>query len=106
MSPIDDTLDLIFTRQFDAWLLSLRDLRARSRLTTRLDRLAQGHWGDVKSVGHGVLELRIDYGPGYRLYAMRQGRRMVVMLAGGDKSSQRRDVALAQALAKEYGDAS
>ena len=65
----------------------------------------EGNWGDAKLVGSGVTELRIDYGPGYRLYATRVGRRVVLMLAGGDKSSQRRDIAAAEALAKEYHDA-
>lgn len=106
MSPIDDNLELDFTLGFDAWLLKLRDRRAVSRITSRLGRLAEGHWGDAKSVGSGVVELRIDYGPGYRLYATRIGRRVVLMLAGDDKSSQGRDIAAAQLLAKEYHDAS
>lgn len=106
MSPIDDSLKLNFTVAFDAWLLKLKDRRAVSRITSRLGRLAEGHWGDVKSVGSGVIELRIDHGPGYRLYATRMGRRVVLMLAGGDKSSQSRDIAAAHMLAKEYHDAS
>jgi putative addiction module killer protein len=106
MSPIDDSLELNFTLAFDAWLLKLRDRRAVSRITSRPDRLAEGHWGDAKSVGSGVIELRIDHGPGYRLYATKIGRRVVLMLAGGDKSSQNRDIAAAQILAKEYQDAS
>lgn len=105
MSPIDDNLDIEFTPAFDDWLMRLKDRRALSRISARLDRLSNGNWGDAKSVGSGVTELRIDYGPGYRLYATRMGRRVVLMLAGGDKSSQRRDIAAAQALAKEYHDA-
>ena len=105
MSPMDDSLELSFTPSFDAWLLKLRDRRAVSRITSRLGRLAEGHWGDAKSVGSGVIELRIDHGPGYRLYATRVGRRVVLMLAGGDKSSQSRDIAAAKILAKEYHDA-
>jgi len=105
MSPIGDNLELEFTPSFDAWLFHMKDRRAFSRISARLDRLSKGHWGDAKSVGAGVTELRIDYGPGYRLYATRMGRRVVLMLAGGDKSSQRRDIATAQALAKEYHDA-
>lgn len=106
MSPIGDNLELSFTPAFDAWLLKLRDRRAVSRITSRLERLAEGHWGDAKSVGSRVIELRIDHGPGYRLYATKIGSRIVLMLAGGDKSSQGRDIAAAQLLAKEYHDAS
>lgn len=105
MSPINDNLIVEFTTRFDAWLLKLRDKRAVSRITTRLERLADGYWGDVKTVGGGVLELRLDHGPGYRLYATRIGRRVVVLLVGGDKSSQSRDIEAAKALAREYHDA-
>jgi len=102
MSPIDDSLRLEFTPSFDAWLLKLKDRRAVSRITMRLERLGEGHWGDVKAVGSGVVELRIDYGPGYRLYATRMGDRVILMLAGGDKSTQKRDIATAHALTKEH----
>lgn len=105
MSPIDDGLQLDFTPSFDAWLLKLKDRRAVSRITMRLERLGEGHWGDVKMVGAGVVELRIDHGPGYRLYATRLGDRVILMLAGGDKSTQKRDIAAAHAMAKEYHDA-
>lgn len=84
--------------------MELRDHRAAARVTRRLERLQGGHWGDAKAVGDGVTELRIDYGPGYRLYATLTGRRIVLMLAGGDKSSQRRDIEAAKALAREYRD--
>ncbi|WP_269514762.1 type II toxin-antitoxin system RelE/ParE family toxin [Brevundimonas subvibrioides] len=106
MSPIDDSsgFELEFSETFDAWLQGLRDHRAAARITVRLERLERGHWGDARSVGEGVTELRIDYGPGYRLYAARRGRRIVLMLAGGDKSSQRRDIEAAKVLAREYGD--
>jgi putative addiction module killer protein len=90
------------TAMFRAWVKELRDLRARARI----DRLAEGNPGDVKSVGDGVSELRIDYGPGYRLYFTRKGALLVILLCGGDKSSQDRDIRQAKALAKEANDAS
>jgi putative addiction module killer protein len=104
MSPIDDnaTVRLTSTAVFDRWLLRLRDQRAVARITTRLERLSSGHWGDVKPVGEGVSELRIAYGPGYRLYAMKRNDAWVILLAGGDKSSQDRDIVEAKRLAEEY----
>ncbi len=104
MSPIDDNafLRLTFTPGFDRWLLRLRDHRAVARITTRLERLSSGYWGDVKPVGEGVSELRIAYGPGYRLYAMKKKDAWVILLAGGDKSSQGRDLVEAKRLAEEY----
>lgn len=104
MSPIDDnaSIKLTFTRRFDDWLLRLRDQRAVARITTRLQRLSNGHWGDVKPVGEGVSELRIAYGPGYRLYAMKKNDAWVILLAGGDKSSQGRDIVESKRLAEEY----
>lgn len=104
MSPMDDNaaIRLTFTPVFDRWLLRLRDQRAVARITTRLERLSSGHWGDVKPVGEGVSELRIAYGPGYRLYAMKKNDAWVILLAGGDKSSQVRDIVEAKRLAEEY----
>lgn len=89
------------TRSFSAWLESLRDERARLRIAVRIERLQSGHFGDAKPVGQGVGELRIDYGPGYRVYFVRRGDAVVILLCGGDKRSQDRDVALAMKLAKE-----
>ena len=83
------------------WLKDLKDAAARARIASRLDRLKVGLPGDWKSVGEGVYELRIDYGPGYRLYCKSQGSELIVLLAGGDKSSQNEDIALALAMAKE-----
>ncbi|KIC60377.1 addiction module antitoxin RelB [Brevundimonas nasdae] len=96
-------IKLEFAPAFDRWLLGLRDQRAAARIATRLERLSQGHWGDVKPVGEGVSELRIAYGPGYRLYALKRNKAWVILLAGGDKSSQNRDIFEAKRLAKEYG---
>ena len=92
------------TPQFDKWLRTLRDRLARSRIVDRLDRLAFGNVGDAKSVGDGVFELRFAYGPGYRLYYMWKGDKLILLLLGGDKDSQARDIAQAKTLAKEIED--
>lgn len=89
------------TDHFALWLRKLNDARARARIRVRLDRLALGLPGDVKSVGGGVSELRIDYGPGYRVYFVRRGRAVLLLLAGGDKSTQARDIAFAHRLARD-----
>ncbi len=88
------------TDAFAHWLDSMADARAKARVLVRIDRLADGNPGDTRPVGDGVMELRIDYGPGYRVYYIRQGRGIVVLLAGGDKSSQPRDIAAAKRLAE------
>lgn len=87
------------TATFARWLDDLRDLRARARIQVRIERLAAGNAGDVKAVGKGVSELRIHYGPGYRVYFVERGRAVVILLAGGDKSTQAADVRTAQRLA-------
>ena len=89
------------TRQFTAWFDELRDLRARARIQARIDRVSLGNPGDVKPVGSGVSELRVDYGPGYRVYFVKRGSHLIVLLAGGDKNSQARDIAQAITLASE-----
>jgi putative addiction module killer protein len=89
------------TRQFSGWFDELRDLCARARIQARIDRLSLGNPGDVKPVGSGVSELRVDYGPGYRVYFVKRGRSLVVLLAGDDKNSQARDIAQAITLASE-----
>ena len=88
------------TEAFSKWLRELRDRQARARIQTRIDRLQLGLAGDVKPVGEGVSELRIDYGPGYRLYFTRRGQEMVILLAGGDKHTQDRDIKTALELAR------
>ena len=88
------------TDDFANWLTKLRDRQARVRVQMRIDRLALGNSGDVKPVGEGVSEMRVDYGPGYRVYFIRRGERLVVLLAGGDKRTQVRDIATALALAR------
>ncbi|HEY0682942.1 MAG TPA: type II toxin-antitoxin system RelE/ParE family toxin [Steroidobacter sp.] len=87
---------------FDRWLRDLRDRHARLRVHTRIDRLAGGNPGDAHSVGDGVSELRIDCGPGYRVYFMRRGVDAVVLLCGGDKSTQSRDIERAMAIAEDW----
>ncbi|WP_430911436.1 type II toxin-antitoxin system RelE/ParE family toxin [Methylobacterium sp. sgz302541] len=90
---------ILRTERFDAWIKGLRDERAKARIALRIDRLALGHAGDVKPVGEGVSELRIDHGPGYRVYFVLRGEALIVLLCGGDKGSQDRDIAKAKALA-------
>ena len=88
------------TEVFAKWLDGLRDIRARARVLMRIERLAAGNAGDVQPVGEGVFELRIDYGPGYRVYYRQQGRELVILLAGGDKASQPKDIEKALRLAR------
>ena len=88
------------TEVYARWLDSLRDARARARVLVRVERLAAGNPGDVRPVGEGVSELRIDYGPGYRVYFKKQGRMIVILLAGGDKRTQSEDVKTALRLAR------
>jgi putative addiction module killer protein len=89
------------TDVFTDWFAGLRDREARARITVRIRRLSLGNPGDVKPVGSGVSEMRIDYGPGYRVYFVRRGDTVVVLLCGGDKRNQDRDVARALELAQE-----
>ena len=89
------------TDQYARWFEKLRDERTKARINTRIRRLSLGNPGDVRAVGHGVSELRIDYGPGYRIYFMQQGQSVVILLAGGDKSTQARDILRARNLAQE-----
>ena len=92
------------TEIFRNWLTHLTDLRAKARIQARIDRLALGNPGDVKTVGEGISELRIDSGPGYRVYFTRRGRVLVILLCGGDKDSQDRDIKRAKALAAHIGE--
>lgn len=89
------------TDEYARWFAALHDRQARARIDARIRRLSLGNPGDVKPVGEGVSELRIDYGPGYRVYFVQRGQALVVLLAGGDKRTQSRDIKLAQALARE-----
>jgi putative addiction module killer protein len=89
------------TDEYSKWFDSLRDRQARSRIDIRVRRLSLGNAGDVKPVGEGVSEMRIDHGPGYRVYFVQRGSVLIVLLAGGDKSSQERDIRLARELARD-----
>ncbi len=100
MATIINRFEVRKTAVFARWLDDLCDIRARARVQARIERLAEGNAGDVKLVGEGVCELRIDYGPGYRVYFVRQGRDVVILLAGGDKRTQDRDIKTALRLAR------
>lgn len=89
------------TATFSGWLKGLRDANARSRIIVRIRRMELGNPGDVKAVGDGVSELRVDYGPGYRLYFVQQGKLVVILLSGGDKRTQAADIAKAKQMARE-----
>lgn len=88
------------TAEYARWFQNLRDRQARSRIDARIRRLSLGNPGDVKPVGEGVSELRIDYGPGYRVYFVQHGNYFVVLLAGGDKQTQYQDIQTARKLAR------
>jgi len=89
------------TDAFAKWIDSLRDIKARARILVRIERLSLGNPGDVRPVGKGVSELRIDCGSGYRVYYKKVGRTVVVLLAGGDKRTQTKDIKTAQRLAQD-----
>ena len=88
------------TDVYSKWLDNLRDIRARARILVRVERLIEGNPGDVKSVGEGVSELRITYGPGYRVYFKQKGNEIIILLAGGDKRTQTKDIQNALKLAR------
>jgi putative addiction module killer protein len=94
--------EIFKTAGFDAWLRNLRDRHAAARVQARIDRLAVGNPGDVKPIGSGISEMRIDYGPGYRVYFMRRGAVIVVLLCGGDKTTQQADIQEAKELASAW----
>jgi putative addiction module killer protein len=96
------TVTILKSATFDQWLRRLRDSRARARIQARIRRLSLGNPGDVRPVGDGVSELRIDHGPGYRVYFRQHGDVLVVLLCGGDKSTQQRDIAMAKAVAAQW----
>ncbi|HJF74091.1 hypothetical protein JP28_09535 [Gallibacterium anatis] len=91
------------TETFDKWLDNLKDLRARAKIQVRIKRLQLGNFGDVKPIGEGLSELRITEGKGYRLYLKNQNGVIVILLCGGDKSTQKADIEKAKSLAKELG---
>jgi putative addiction module killer protein len=87
---------------FDRWLRKLKDRRAAARVLVRIDRLAAGNPGDVRPIGSGISELRIDYGPGYRVYYLKDGDRLILLLCGGDKSSQDKDIKEAHRIVEDW----
>lgn len=97
-------IELKQTQTYEKWEARLRDKRARTIIAARLMRLAEGLAGDVEPIGEGISELRIHYGPGYRVYFQRRGNLLVVLLCGGDKSTQVRDIAAAKKLANEWSE--
>ena len=92
---------ILTTAVFDRWFQRLRDRKAAARVQARIDRAEAGNLGDCKAVGGGVSEMRIDYGQGYRVYFVQRGLELIVLLAGGDKGSQAKDIEAARALAKQ-----
>lgn len=96
--------DLNQTEIFRKWRVRLKDERTRALIASRLDRLAFGHTGDAKPVGEGISELRIDHGPGYRIYFQKRGRSIIVLLCVGDKSTQTKDIERARRLSKEWSE--
>ena len=107
---VDSALDVNYRRHiievrqttcFATWLAGLRDDRARARILKRLDRAGNGNLGDIASVGVGVLEMRIFYGPGYRVYFVHRGAELIILLCGGDKSTQAADISEAKTMARE-----
>ncbi|MBE8610741.1 type II toxin-antitoxin system RelE/ParE family toxin [Psychrobacter glacincola] len=89
------------TEVFDKWFGKLKDQQAKKRIQVRIDRVEDGNFGDSEPIGEGVSELRLFFGPGYRVYYCQQGQRVVILLAGGDKSTQSKDITIALQLAKE-----
>jgi putative addiction module killer protein len=92
------------TTLFAQWLDELRDIQARARIQARIERLAAGNPGDVEPIGEGVSELRINYGPGYRVYLRKRGRELIILLAGGDKATQAKDIKTALRLARNLSE--
>ena len=99
-------IEILKTERFTKWLDHLTDLRARARIQTRIEHLKIGHTGDAKPVGGSVKELRIDIGPGYRVYFTHRGQEIVLLLCGGDKSTQSNDIKIAINLAKQLKEGS
>jgi putative addiction module killer protein len=95
-------VEIITSATFDRWLRKLRDPRAKARIEMRIRRLGLGNAGDAEPIGESLSEMRIDYGPGYRVYYMQRGAILVVILCGGDKRTQQTDIAKAKRLAAEW----
>ncbi|MHA4867338.1 type II toxin-antitoxin system RelE/ParE family toxin [Duganella sp. PWIR1] len=94
-------MDVLQTERFSSWFSRLTDIKAKARIQVRIDRAEAGNFGDHKFVGEGVSEMRIDYGPGYRVYYTLRDGVLIILLAGGDKSSQAKDIKIARDLARQ-----
>ena len=97
-------IQIVQSVAFESWFSGLKDVRARARIMARIRRLSTGNPGDVKPVGAGVCEMRIDYGPGYRVYFLQRGKVVAVLLCGGDKRTQQKDIRRALDIAKTWKD--
>ena len=95
-------IEILWSDTFNRWLTKLKDRQAAARVLVRIRRLASGNPGDVRPVGHGVSELRLNYGPGYRIYYLRHQDQLILILAGGDKSSQQTDITRAHEIAEHW----
>jgi putative addiction module killer protein len=95
-------IEVVQTDEFDTWLRKLKDVRGKARIIRRLDRLTQGNPGDVRPIGKGLWELRLDVGPGYRVYYLKDGDTLILLLCGGDKSTQQKDIDKAHELAEQW----
>lgn len=102
MDYIWELMEIIRSDEFDLWLRNLIDQRVKARVQARILRLSMGNPGDVKPVGNGISEMRIDIGPGYRVYFMQHGGKLVIILCGGDKSTQVRDIDTAKRIAQRW----
>ncbi len=96
-------VEIVKSSTFDQWLRKLRDRQAKARIEMRIRRLILGNAGDVQPIGDGLSEMKIDYGPGYRIYYMQRDTMIIVLLCGGDKKTQQRDIANAKRIAAEWG---
>jgi putative addiction module killer protein len=97
-------MEFLQTETFRKWRVRLKDQRTRALIASRLDRLAYGNAGDVRPVGQGISELRIDYGPGFRVYFQKRGNTLIILLCGGNKSTQAKDIQTAKRLAADWSE--
>ena len=95
-------IEILESATFARWIQGMRDTRARARILARIDRMADGNLGDAQPIGGGLSEARIHYGPGYRIYFMRRGDTLVVLLCGGEKGTQQKDIQMAQQIARDW----